>query len=41
MLSRSEVVDIAYEQISPIANALWEVRKASTSLLALASGDAE
>lgn len=41
VLCRSEVVDIAYEQISPIASALHEVARATHMLRVMASGDIE
>jgi dedicator of cytokinesis protein 3 len=35
VLNRSEVVDIRYEQIAPISNALSEIAKATKTLKAL------
>lgn len=41
LLSRSEVVGIAYEQISPIAGALNEVARATRLLRTMSRGDVE
>ncbi len=38
VLSWAHVANIAYEQISPIANAIFEVNKAAKNLISMAKG---
>ena len=41
VLCRSEVVNIVYEQISPLANALTEIDRATKTLKSMSAGDVE
>lgn len=41
VLCRSEVIDIVYEQISPLGNALIEIERATKTLSNLSKGEVE